>query len=231
MNNKQIEKIKKLLKLSKSANEHEAALALSRAQTLMKELGLHADSPQFSDVHEQSVTSSSRSYKLPSYRNHLIAMVGKAFGCDCHIDAWPGELVDVYFTGHNERPDIAAYTYKVLERQLTSARKNYIASLNKRIKKSTKTARADVFCQAWVNAVQQKVKDFALTPEENQQIAEYVKALHPTLVSSKTRTPSQKHLRGGKDHALTAGYMAGKQASLHHGVNGQEQTKLEYRSK
>ncbi|MCF7495037.1 DUF2786 domain-containing protein [Vibrio sp. L5-1] len=35
-NSKHIEKIKKLLRLAKSANEHEAAAAMSRAQTLMQ---------------------------------------------------------------------------------------------------------------------------------------------------------------------------------------------------
>ncbi|WGV98845.1 DUF2786 domain-containing protein [Vibrio sp. YMD68] len=226
---KKIEKIKKLLKLSESSNQHEAALALGRAQALMKELGLTSESPQLSDVQEESIFSAIKSKTPASYIVGLISTIASAFGCHPHISRHLTlGRINVVFTGHNERPELAAYTYDVLERQLMKARKAFLSTLNKRNKQSTKTARADVFCNAWVYAVHDKVTAFALTEDESRQIEIYRQEQHPDLVTTKGREVSNKHLRGGQDAAAMAGYLSGKDAHLHQGMHGQEQTKLEH---
>lgn len=226
-NSKHIDKIKKLLRLAKSANEHEAAAAMSRAQALMQQHGLSSESPELSDVCTGEIHSKFKAKKPTNYFACLSTMVAEAFGCRVHFNwnCFKGGYV-VTFTGHNERPDVASYAYEVLERQLIKARKAFISTLNKRIKASTKTSRADLFCEGWVGSVRTKVKAFALSDSESQQIDTYMKQAHPDLKTGDTRKASTKNARGGADDALWAGHLAGKAAELNHGVNGQEQGKL-----
>ncbi|APF79515.1 DUF2786 domain-containing protein [Vibrio cholerae] len=226
-NSKHISKIKKLLRLAKSTNEHEAAAAMSRAQALMQQHGLSDESPELSDVCTGEIQSKFKAKKPTNYFACLSTMVAEAFGCRVYFNwnCFKGGYV-VTFTGHNERPDVAAYAYEVLERQLIKARKEFISTLNKRIKASTKTSRADLFCEGWVGSVRTKVKEFSLSDEESQQLATYMKQAHPDLKTGNTRKASTKNARGGADDALWAGHVAGKAAELNHGVNGQEQGKL-----
>ncbi len=228
MNSKVLNKIKKLLRLAKSANEHEASAAMSRAQKLMQEHGLTQESPQLSDVMGAHIQSKFKAKKPASYFALLSSLVAKAFGCHVHFNwNWITEAHLVTFTGHNERPEIATYAYEVLERQLIQARKDYIATLNKRIKRSTKIARADVFCEAWVSSVYHMVKDFALSEAESTQLDEYVSMAYPDLKKTDLRQASPKRTRGGADDAAWAGHLAGKNAKLSRGVQGKEQGKLE----
>ncbi len=228
MNNKAIDKIKKLLRLAQSANEHEAAAAMSRAQALMQQHGLSHESPELSDIDCVSIKSKFKARKPANYFASLTAIIAKAFGCQPHFTwSWIEEAYFVNFTGHNERPEIAQYAYQVLERQLIRARKDYIASQNKRIKRSTKTARADIFCEAWVASVHNKVKAFVLSDEESQQLSQYMEAKHPDLKTAKTREASEKYARGGADDAYWSGAAAGRKAQLNRGMHGAEQGKLE----
>ncbi len=227
-NQKIIERIKKLLRLAaRSTHEGEAANALSQAQKLMEKHGLDTNAPELSDVCEMDIASKIKSKRPPAYFGGLVWLVAKSFGCDVHrVTDWFDGCHKVVFTGHNERPEVATYVYEVFERQLLKARKEYIASLNKRIKRTTKVARADLFCEGWVVAVKSKVNEFALTETESTQIKEYRENEHPNLKQMKGREASEEKARGGADNAYSAGYGAGKQVELNHGVNGRETEKL-----
>ncbi|MCX2788370.1 DUF2786 domain-containing protein [Vibrio sp. Sgm 5] len=227
MSNKDIDRIKKLLRLAKSSNEHEAAAAMSRAQSLMKQHRLNSNSPELSDICEEFALSKFKSRNPANYFVALALKIGEAFGCHVYFRFdWVTSSYRVYFTGHNERPDVAKYAYEVLERQLVKSRKEYISTLNKRIKKSTKTARADLFCEGWVIGVKRLVEDFALTEDESTQLKEYVKAQHPDMSSKESRSASTKNARGGSHDAHWAGFQSGLEAELNRGVNGSEQRKL-----
>ena len=226
-NDKNIDKIKKLLRLAKSATEHEAAAAMSRAQALMKQVGLSNESPELSDIGQADLKSKFKAKKPTAYFSCLVSMVAEAFGCqpNFRLEPYTGSSY-VVFTGHNERPEVAKYAHEVLERQLVKARKVYISTLNKRIKKSTKTARADLFCEGWVIGVRRLIKEFALTESESTQIKTFMDSKYPNLTEAKSRSASVKNSRGGSDDAQWAGVQAGKNAKLNHGVGGKEQAKL-----
>ena len=53
----------------------------------------------------------------------------------------------------NELTDRAIEASIDLARQLGKARREYLAGLNKRMKTTTKTTRADLFCEGWCRAV------------------------------------------------------------------------------
>lgn len=226
-NQKIIERIKKLLRLAqRSTHEGEAANALSQAQKLMAQHGLKEGAPELSDVTKEFAASKHQAVKVPAYVCALINLVSEAFGCKSVRTRDSEYKLGVAFIGHNERPEIATYACTVLERQLTKARKKYLATQSKRLKKSTKIARADLFCAAWVMAVHEKIEALAVSDEESTQIAEYTDSAFPNVVKTGVRKVSTSKARGGDNAAINAGYHAGKQVELNHGVQGRETQKL-----
>ena len=117
-----LEKIKKCLALSRSASEHEAAQALKHAQALMDKYGLTSWDVELAEVSEQYGKAPK---SAPSWHWRLVHLCGSAFGCDrWHAaDHSGGRFV---FCGINGRPELAAYAYEVLLRQLKTARREYI---------------------------------------------------------------------------------------------------------
>jgi len=111
-----IEKIKKLLALAASNNEHEAALAASHAQRLLAAHNLAmADieakgKPELADRVETSAAKN-----LPKWARHLSGAVCSAFDCQGIHHPATGKLT---FIGVGADVQIAAYTFAFLERTI-----------------------------------------------------------------------------------------------------------------
>lgn len=109
-----IEKIKKLLALADSSNEHEAALAAAHAQRLLSEhnLGMAdieaSHKPDTADRIELSAAKT-----LPKWVRHLSAGISSAFDCQAIHHSANGRLT---FIGVGADPQVAAYTFTYLER-------------------------------------------------------------------------------------------------------------------
>lgn len=216
---KAIRRLKKLMALTDSSNANEASAALARAQKLMESHGITQDDVELSDINESicdywPVGASNP----PRYMAYLLQVIKDAFGVDCIL---LGNGVSFY--GLYNRSELAAYTFEVLGRQLIKARKGFIKTQNKRIKTSTKTARGDKFAEGWIIAVLNKIEKLARTAHE-------VELAERWLEKKYTRTVTRNARESGKtrdnDNARNSGYHEGRQASLHHPVNGQEQAKL-----
>jgi hypothetical protein len=109
-----IEKIKKLLALANSNNEHEAALAASHAQRLLSEHNLamadieSSNRPDKADKVETTVSKT-----LPKWMRHLSAGVSSAFDCQAIHHPATGKMT---FIGVGADVQIAAYTFAYLDR-------------------------------------------------------------------------------------------------------------------
>ncbi|HEY5523382.1 MAG TPA: DUF2786 domain-containing protein [Desulfuromonadaceae bacterium] len=111
-----IEKIKKLLALANSSNEHEAALAAGHAQRLLSEHNLAmadieaAHRPDKADKVETAVSKS-----LPKWLRHLSAGISTAFDCQAIHHPATGKMT---FIGVGADVQIAAYTFTYLDRTI-----------------------------------------------------------------------------------------------------------------
>jgi len=123
-----IEKVRKLLALSNSCNEHEAALAARHVQRLLSEHNL-----AMSDI-EASVENSaadrvelSAARNLPKWVRALSGGIGSAF--DCQVLHMPsrGNLV---FIGVGADPEVASYTFTYLERTVRRLCASYLKSMS-----------------------------------------------------------------------------------------------------
>lgn len=121
-----INKIKKLLALANSANEHEAALAARHAQRLLSEHNLAmADiepdtRPESADTVEITATKT-----LPKWVRHLSAVVGDVF--DCKVVHHPTDGT-ITFIGVGDDVQVAAYTFSYLDKTVRRLCGNYMKS-------------------------------------------------------------------------------------------------------
>lgn len=222
---KYLAKIKKLLNLAKhSTNPNEAANAMSQAQNLMREHGLTSIDIDLMEINEAgSKGAPSHAQAVPKYMGLLADIICRAFGVKCYMtfkrNYYTTAQRQVIFYGPNERPQIAAYAFDVLSRQMMKARREYTASMRKSIKASTKIARGDTFCEGWVMGAYQVIKDFTVTDTEATLITAYHRKLQKDIGLQSGDMREAKKCRGADDAAVT-GYRAGKDASLLHAVNG-----------
>ncbi|HIJ88232.1 MAG TPA: DUF2786 domain-containing protein [Desulfuromonadales bacterium] len=119
-----IEKIKKLLALAHSSNEHEAALAAGHAQRLLAEHNLAmadieaAHRPDKADTIETTVSKS-----LPKWLRHLSAGVSSAFDCQAVHHPATGKMT---FIGVGADVQVAVYTFTYLDRTIRMLCSSYM---------------------------------------------------------------------------------------------------------
>lgn len=217
---KVLEKIKKCLALGESANEHEAAQAIRQAQILMKKYGVSEMDVELSAVTEKGVACAS---SLPTWHQVLIAQCAKAFGVECYQHSQWG-LGEARFFGIGIKPELAAYAYEVLLRQLKKERREYIKTKLKAVRlPRNKTARADQFCTGWVFAIAKKVQEFAAEPAEKEVLARYRQQMGEMGQAKK------RDVRGGSKTSrlqdLAAGVRKGREAQLYHAMDGRVERK------
>ena len=214
-------KIKKLMAMVERGNAHESANAMKKVQALMAEHQLSSEDVALSDIDTAKVKAANSSERQPKWSNLLASVVKGAFGVEVIFSRrclMGHATAQVMFVGPADRVEIAGYVYTVLARQLKAARSEYIATLNKRLKTSTKTARADLFCEVW-----EKVTALVPTEQETQLVAQYMEKNHPNLATGKTRE-AKATVRD--QSASFHGWVAAKDVELNAGVSGQEQKKL-----
>ncbi|TNI12720.1 DUF2786 domain-containing protein [Aeromonas veronii] len=223
MNKRVIDKIKKLLALAASGNQHEAANAMAKVQAYMEANGITETDIELSSIAQQWAKCANQSRTQPQWNHMLISLVGDAFGVEVMYRRELFGAVKVGFIGPAERAEIAGYVYEVLGRQLGKARREYIKGLNKRMKPATKTTRADLFCEGWCRAVHGKVQRLVPSEQETALVKQFMAQHNPNLQQAAAREAGGNR----RDHnAMYDGYDVGRNVELNAGVAGQEQAKL-----
>lgn len=231
MDKKIFDKIEKLLNLSKSSNEHEAALALQRAQKLMATYNISVEDVKGSKISSGSVDEIVNAELIEVWVDALLSLVTSTFGIKAvrhHIVSSEfnknGKNV-LYFIGDTNRVNLATYCYEVLARQLKTARKNFNKSLPADTK--NKWRLADSFCFGWVNAIRKKVSALVITDDENILIENKMKTLFPNTRDGKThenaKVDNLSYMMGvekGKDVSLNVPVSGSSAQILGVGYNG-----------
>lgn len=223
---KYLARVKKLLNLARRAtNQNEAAAALRQAQNLMaahKVTVLEAESTAINEA--SSKGSPNHAQTPPKYLVYLVAVIKRAIGVEAFFDWREGKYAHssprriVTFYGPDSRPQIAAYAFDVLARQMTSARKDYIANLHRNTKSANRTARGDQFCEGWASGVYNIIAELAPTESEATLMKMYRDRQLSGLETGSCREARQCN---NSDSARLAGILSGRQAQLSHGVTGE----------
>lgn len=211
-----MDKIRKLLALSESSNEHEAAAAMRQARKLMDK---HQLSSVDSEVFAAGCTTiASKSVRHPKWESDLASMVGDAFGCSSYLG-----YHRVRFVGPHGMTEVAGYTFNVLLRQLRRA-KDAALDEYRWLTASEKRQLGRSFAEAWVHAVWSKVDEFAAPLTEHQRAAhsEYLKKAEGSII-----TPGKQKKSAISDDPVAMagarmGYAQGGEVQLHYGVGAAE---------
>jgi len=231
MNDKILQKIKKCLRLAQSSNPNEAAAAMRQAQKLMEIHGVTSDEVQISDV--DSYTAATGAGKTPpAYLAMLANMVASAFGAETIYKAGPDFLSYRWvgrfeFYGVNGAGEISGYAFEVLARQLKKHRADYLATLNKRLKRTTKVRRGDLYAEAWINAASRQVTPHSRSEADDAALEIYKQSRFKSGLTTMKPRDNTKGMRHHDEGALAAGYRDGKKVKFHQGVNGSRQAALE----
>lgn len=208
-------KIRKCLALGKSSNEAEAAAALAKARDLMDAYGLTAQDVELSEIGEEPAKGN-RSQTPPQWENTLCLVVQRALGVQAVLRG-QGEWL---FIGTGAAPQVAAYAFAVLFRQLKAARAEYTRTRLKRCSLARKRQRADVFSEAWATAVFVQVHRLMPERPKDDAIGRYITQRFGEMVEVTAREASTKGRRTDQDY--WAGHEQGRKVELHSavGANG-----------
>lgn len=227
MNNERIiRKIKHCLALSQSSNADEAATALRQAQKLMQMHNISERDTNVVDIKECRALSSTKTCP-PHWQRFLAGIIADAMGCYSFSGITKrghNGHSDFCFIGFDYQPEIAAYAFEVLIRQLIKDRRIFVSSLNTRMTRSNKKLRGDNFCTGWVNGVSSVINSFALNDSQAEAIEHYKSVKYPNI--STTHSKALKKYKGS-DKDLINGYSLGKKANLNRGASYQDAARLE----
>ena len=216
-----IDKIKKLLALANSSNEHEAALAAAHAQRLLSEHNLAmADveakqRPQSADKIETTVAKT-----LPKWVRNLSAGVCTAFDCQAIHHPAQGKMT---FIGVGADVQVASYTFAYLDRTVRKLCSSY---MKYRVNDGLSNRNRELMRQSYylgavstINSqlVQQKVQT-PITPGALVPIKEgLIKKAMSELGPIRTVRGRRSYINS---HAYSQGQSDGKNVSIHKGVAG-----------
>lgn len=216
--NKAMERLKKLLALSRSSNEHEAAAALSKAQELMRELSVSEDDLELADYAAVEVDCLlfRPSYSMPVYVSSLIRLVSKSFSCRAF---WYEQHAQYRLTwlGQSSKAEVSAYSWTVLARLIKAKRAHYkFAAMLGTHTPGKREALADIYCEGWVSGVSQNILPEGLSDKEQRLLDLFVKQKFPHTTDAKRRGA----VLTGQDvnAAYNAGQKDGRKTHLHAGV-------------
>lgn len=220
-----LRKIRACLRLSKSANENEAAAALRHAQALMRKHGVSMADALAGDVTEREAKTARRGETLHQSVHQLIWLIGQAFRCKSVVSCGRGCPAMVTFYGTGADPEIAAYAFDVLRRQMDKSCQKHIARVRVKLNRE---ARGEAFRRGWVFAVAEL---FGSNDEPPAELLEKLEA-YKAARWDKLTAGNAKALRSerAKDGDYSAGAEAGRKAKLHTGLEGDQQRALEHES-
>ncbi len=215
-----INKIKKCLKLAASSNEHEAAAALRQAQKLMQAHGVSDLDIQAAEAAE----ARARAGAVKSPANWEVCLAGRiadAFACKILFTCSWNKVGEWAFIGIDAAPQVAEYAFRVLFRQARRARAEHIKTRLKRCKPGTKTRRADLYCQGWVESATALIDVFVDGPTRAQAVDAYMTRKYPSVRTLQSRDRNaDRNLRLNEVMDYTAGHAAGRNAQLNRGLGG-----------
>ncbi|MDU2407094.1 MAG: DUF2786 domain-containing protein [Acinetobacter junii] len=226
MNDKILRKIKRCMELSKSSNEHEAALALKQMQSLMQKHGFNEKHVKAADVREAVYDLNVQ--KPAQWVLALHSAIAQALDCASVISHCKHFNSELMFIGVGSSAEIANYAFEVLFRKLKQNRTKYIENHLYRFKRSNKTKLADAYCSGWVQNVYSKVKNLNPNIEIKEQVTAYQETKLNNFDPDKNFEGFQRFDRedGNAIAAMYVGYCESKDVNLFAATGHKEQKQL-----
>jgi len=214
---KVIEKVKKLFALSKSSNEHEAALAASKAMELLAEHNLSISDVEIKAKESADVLTIPCAKTMALWNLQILNAVKRAFNCEAFTYGRAGKVT---FVGIGQDVEVASYTYIYLFTTVTRIADEYAAKISQKDREDNlldlrKQARRDQkfsFQMGCAAAIKEKLvatkaamptECFALIPVKDALIAKTIK--EQFNVKSESVSTTRRQSSAGYADGLAAG--------------------------
>jgi hypothetical protein len=221
MMEKIIDKIRKLLALANSCNEHEAALAASHAQRLLSEYNLAmadiepGNKPQSADKVEAKVSKT-----LPKWVRYLSAGVCTAFDCQAIHHPALGKMT---FIGVGADVQIAAYTFAYLDKTVRKLCSSYVKHhVNDRTPNRQRELMRQSYYLGAVSTITERLREQKIqTPITPGALVPIKEGLIKKTMSDMGPTRTVRSRRSFiNSHAYTKGQQDGHQVGINKGISG-----------
>lgn len=207
-----LERIRKCLALTSSSNPHEAEAAMRQARKLMDKFNLEASDIEASRV-EEFWLNIGKSKSIPEQWQRMLGVtISEAFGCAVFFSYGTVAGRHFVFVGERGQPELCAYAYEVLLRQLKESRRKYLADLSDS-SRGIRRKKSMLYTEGWIRAIYKQVQQFSGVSEESERaIQAYMNQNHAGMKPSGmkrrklTEAEYRAHLKGMED---------GEGASLH----------------
>lgn len=228
------EKIKKLLSLSKSPNEHEAALALHKAQELLRKYNLSMEevfSFTADNVREEAVLCKKR---IPTWIGWLATTIAETFKVrvykSCEFERQPETRFigrGIRFVGFEADLMIAKHCFIYLKRGIEAGCRLKRAELKSRGMRHFPRNFKNAYALGYIEAMKEKMAQLARQARQDHQMTE--QTLNLPVVKQNAIDEYMKRLNLGRarrskmhlDHAAyMVGYADGAKTSLSRPVSG-----------
>lgn len=216
-----LRKLKACLRLSKSSNANEAALAMRQAQKLMQEYNLEEADADDEEMSECFAKTRSRGGNVSDHVWQLSCVVAKAFSCKS-LQVNMTNSTAIAFVGRTINTKIAEYSFCVLRRQLDRDIAKQITRVRKAKNRAT---RAHTYGIGWVVGVASKLQVPVMSEVDALRIETRIKKSFGTIVQFEIKKP--KVLNCNDFHQ---GFEKGKNTRLNKGVHGSQQKQLEHQA-
>lgn len=206
-----IEKVRKLLALSNSSNEHEAALAAAHAQRLLAEHNLSMSELEAREEGAAEVELQVAK-AVPKWVSSLFATVANAFDC-FPIVTTTATLSRLRFIGVGEDPEVASCTMQYLMgelKRLASAYLRNVVPKDRPIDASVRTRIRNSYLLGGVYGVRQAMSaQKAATPTTSTALVPVKEALIRQYQNEKIGTVRRQRMRSST--VLSDAFQRGKE--------------------
>lgn len=214
---KVLSKIEKCMRLSESSNVAEAAAALRQAQKLMLKYGLNSADLELNQV-SSAVAGVRKTRRHPRWAMQVAWLTSSTFGVRCimtgHRTYEGGSQSSMKFIGIGEKPQISAYTYEVLYRQLSAQRLDYVSGLPVSATKSEKTRLGNLYAEAWVQSAADKVTEFAFPCDEAALVDRWIDHHMGNVPNAAKKGPRFSYRSASDRDAIERGLKDGESVRL-----------------
>jgi hypothetical protein len=215
-----LDKIKKLLRLGKSANQHEAAAALARAFELARKHQVDLNNVDLEDDEAIERLLIRHGARLSFERLRILGLIKHFFRVDIVISTPNAALI-----GRSTDLAIAHYVHDFL---LTSLRAG-LKQFQKEARRKLSRTRRENYIQGWIYGVSQKLNEaqtalavedsrYALATTDNDPRIKAAKTeMYPTTQIRKPREVCRKN-----NDALLSGFRQGESVNIRQPLQGPE---------
>jgi hypothetical protein len=186
-----INKIKKLLALSESPNQHEAQLAAQKAQEMLAAHNLTMETVTSNTDAEQLIDKNECKVPITRFTNRLSGVIADAFDCRAILHKrYSRKDEKISFYGYKHNPEVAAYTYQYLLSAAKQQCKAYLHELKHGKPSNYNGMSIEEKFEALINKPDPiKLSSVYLNKKKSAYLEGFIDGVHLKLHDQKKKTP------------------------------------------